>query len=339
MKKLFKGLYLIFACLLLAIIFAFNESFSATAERYYVGDVNGTKLASGNIVYGGVNGSLHGTGFRIIINGIFVDGVIDRNSGLVLPYVNNESVNWTVTTSDIGNDEYITIESEYDNYELFLTCDSTNFKTTGKAKCGISLDSKEKVNLMDDSILNYDIVLKGFAFSLKSLNNKVKIENYKSDKEYDIVEKANIDDPLYVYGEDFSLVFQGAGIALDANYPGKLIGVFDAVYTGSLSEIENIDSTDNILQLSNIMFNNSIKDYYGNLKSFISIRDNVETVLMVNQENDSNDSNEIVEEKTIQEITKNPDTGIFNYLLLLIPVGILVAIYFVIKYKKKVFKN
>lgn len=347
MKKVLKITYVVLSVCILTFAFLFQNVISVKAADYTLNGSVGGKYKSGDTVrlsteytYGlhyfdfFVNDKLVEENVPFYYNDDFQDDIpyfngtkVSLNS-FTMPYVNGTKVEWELRNVDdhvfpaniyYGNRSYgdkFQFYATYDEYNLHIGCNSESLKVDGKSKCGISFTFGNK---LDTNVKNYQLDLNKISYKLDS--SIVNISNYKSDFVYSY----NKDKKTYIY--DVSKQTQtptpAAAVTLDT-LPGTILGTFDVSYDGNEEELSNLSNLDSLIKVSEVSISyvtplgDSIDDDVDDAEVIISL-----------------DKKEEVP-KTVDE---NPPTGVINYLLLLIPVGVLIVGFILIKTRKKTFKN
>jgi hypothetical protein len=237
------------------------------------------------------------------------------NKTFVLPQVDGHDVTWTVRFQE--NYEYfsdpqyynlkgsVIFSTEYEKEtELLVKCDKDDLEENEKTSCILYT----YVSRNEDNIKGFETTLKSDNLKFSNETPNVFLDLNKTNNKYVLTEK-NPSSQI-----DFSGLIQNLDVN---NYIYTALMKFDAEITEKTSNKLTI-STDGS---SMIYTNNSKKSIIGNNVVF-----------------NTTYTEPIKEEvKGEEEVVENPKTGIFNYLLLIIPITLFVLGYSLV-IKKKVFK-
>ena len=326
MKKALKITYVVLSVCILTFAFLFQNVLSVKAADYTLNGSIGAKYKSGDIVRRSTEYTYGEDHFDFFVNGKLVEENVpfyDSDITFTMPYVNGTKVEWELRNVDNDYGYYgnkFQFYATYDNYNLYLGCNSESLKVDGKTKCGISITFG---NELDIDVRNFQLDLKKISYKLDS--SILNVSNYKSDFVYSY----NKDKKKYVYGasKQTPTITPTAAFTLDT-LPGTIIGTFDVSYDGTEEELSNLPSLSSLIKLSEISI--SYETPLG--VSIDDDIDDVETVISLDKKEDK-------KEEVPKTVDENPATGVFNYLLLLIPVGLLIVGFILINTRKKTFKN
>ena len=326
MKKVLKITYVVLSVCILTFAFLFQNVISVKAADYTLNGSVGAKYKSGDIVRRSTEYTYYEHYFDFYVNDKLVEEDVPfyySDNSFTMPYVNGTKVEWELRNVDNDYGYYrnnFQFYATYDDYNLYVGCNSESLKVDGKAKCGISYTFGNK---LDINVKNYQLDLKKISYKLDS--SIINISNYKSDFVYSY----NKDKKMYVYdaSKQTQTTKPTAAFTLDT-LPGTMLGTFDVSYDGTEEELSNLPSLDSLIKVSEISISyvtplgDSIDDDVDDTEAVISL-----------------DKKEDKKEEVPKTVDENPPTGVFNYLLLLIPVGVLIVGFILINTRKKTFKN
>lgn len=323
MKRLFKLTYIVLSVCLLTFAISFYNITNVRAAEYTLPTVANSNYKSGDVLTNGTGSTKY---LEFYVNDTKVKSNVNvfNNATYRVPYINGSSVQWNL--KEIGNGAGSTgnvyrFYATFNDFNLYLGCNNDSIKSDGKAKCGISYTFGQKIDTT--SVNNLELEIKYIKFNLDS--KVVSLENYKSDFEFQYIKQTK----TFIYDSSKQSITTkpAAAFTLDT-LPGVMLGTFEVSYDG------NSTGTSSGISLSNIGFTyqtqegTSIYTSVNNIDKDITVSDKE---VIKGSESDS--------DKTTEKVTDNPNTGVFNYLLLLIPVGILAVGFVLINTRKTTFKN